>query len=197
MPHFYTWSLHQQKFRVYLDEELIEGFPLVGESSTISAEEALKFSIAPNLIQFGTIAPMAIFHYGDKTYYHMMQDPTQVQASETKKARKHAATKARRARRAAISEARKLLKTPEILPVASSNKAHSPKAAQPAEAKVLEALNDAAYHLSWSVSNARSRNNENALRNYRRKRSQVKRLHADLSARVSQNTSLEEKKNRF
>ena len=124
----------------------------------------------------------------------MMQDPTQVQASETKKARKHAATKARRA---AISEARKLLKTPEILPVASSNKAHSPKAAQPAEAKVLEALNDAAYHLSWSVSNARSRNNENALRNYRRKRSQVKRLHADLSARVSQNTSLEEKKNRF
>ena len=57
---------------------------------------------------------MAIFHYGDKTYYHMMQDPTQVQASETKKARKHAATKARRARRAAISEARKLLKTPEV-----------------------------------------------------------------------------------
>jgi len=72
----------------------------------------MKFSTAPSLIQFGTIAPMAILHYGDKTYYHMMQDPTQVQASETKKARKHAATKARRARRAAISEARKLLKTP-------------------------------------------------------------------------------------
>jgi hypothetical protein len=86
------------------------------------------------------------------------------------------------------------MKTPEILPVASSNKAHSPKDAQPAEAKVVEALNDAAYHLSWSVSKAQSRNNENDLRNYWRKRGQVKRLHADLSTRVSQNMSLEEEK---
>jgi hypothetical protein len=70
--------------RAYLHDELIEGFPLVGESfSIISAEEAMKFAPALSLIQFGTQAPVAIFKYGDKIYYHPTQDPAQVQAVES------------------------------------------------------------------------------------------------------------------
>ena len=39
----------------------------------------------------------------------------------------------------------------------------------------------ATYRLSWSVRNARSNKIANSLRNYRRKRSQIKKLHAQLS----------------
>jgi hypothetical protein len=84
---------------------LIQGFPLAGESfPAITIEEAMKFSPAPCLIHFGTHAPMAVFTHGDKKYYHPTQEI----------ARKHVAAKARKARRAAIAEARRLLKEPEL-----------------------------------------------------------------------------------
>jgi hypothetical protein len=154
---------------------LIQGFPLAGESfPAITIEEAMKFSPAPCLIHFGTHAPMAVFTHGDKKYYHPTQEI----------ARKHVAAKARKARRAAIAEARRLLKEPEL--TATTQVRNS----QPAEIQALEALNDASYSLSWSMRTARSRNKKNALRNYRRKRSNVKKLHVELSARVVRSTAL-------
>jgi hypothetical protein len=119
---------------------------------------------------------MAVFTHGDKKYYHPTQEAARAQVMESKKAHKHVAAKARKARRVAITEARRLLKEPE--PTVQERNSESP------EIKALEALNDASYSLSWLMRNARSRNNKNALRNYRRKRSNVKKLHAALCARV-------------
>ena len=126
---------------------------------------------------------MAVFTHGEKKYYHLTQDFAPVQAGESKKAREHAAAKAKKARQTAVADARELLGKPEAL-----SNARGPSCPI-SEAKVLEALNDASYSLSWSMCNARSRNKKNALRNYRRKRSNVKKLHAELSARVVRSTT--------
>jgi hypothetical protein len=167
---------------------LIEGFPLAGESfPAVTIEEAMKFSPAPCLIRFGTHAPMAVFTHEDKKYYHTTQDPAQTQATESKKARKRAAAKARKARQTAVTNARELLRKPEVLSDALE------PSCPITEAKVLEALNDASYSLSWSMCNARSRNNKNTLRNYRRKRSDIKKLHAEISAHVVRSTTLKQK----
>jgi hypothetical protein len=71
------------------------------------------------------------------------------------------------------------VKEPELFPTAQERNS------EPTEIKVLEALNDASYSLSGSMRIARSRSNKNALRNYRRKRSNVKKLHAEVGARVA------------
>jgi hypothetical protein len=147
----------------------------------------MKFSPAPYLIHFGTHAPMAVFTHGDKNYYHPTQDPTQTQAAESKKARKRATAKARKARQTAITNARELLRKLEVLSDALE------PSCPITDPIVLEALNDASYSLSWSMCNACSRNNKNTLRNYRRKRSDIEKLHVEISAHVVRSTTLKQK----
>lgn len=66
----------------------------------------------------------------------------------------------------------------------------SAQALEQKKAKLLEGLDKAVYVLSWSVRNARSRKNVNALRNYQRKRIQIKRIRAQLSGNTTQDDIL-------
>jgi hypothetical protein len=109
-------------------------------------------------------------------YFHKTYDPTTVCAPGAKKAEKQANGKAKEERKALMIEARNMLKnnTDALSGVPSS-------AVESTKTKLLEGLDMAAYRLSWSVRNARYNKNANALRNYRRKRSNIKKLHAQLS----------------
>jgi len=94
------------------------------------------------------------------------------------------ATEARKARQTAIAEGCRLLNKPKLTAIAQEHNL------QPAKMKALEALNDGSYSLSWSMCTAHSRNNKNALCNYRRKQSKVKKLHDELTACVDRSTTL-------
>jgi hypothetical protein len=83
-----------------------------------------------------------------------------------------------------INKARNLLKNPMKLCI------ESPK-------EVLNALHSAAYKLSLSVRKARFSGKGNTVRNYRRKRSQVKGLDAALINRVAQDMSSDEEPHGF
>jgi hypothetical protein len=84
----------------------------------------------------------------------------------------------------AVNEARNLLKNLEKLYT------ESPK-------EVLDARHSATYKLSMSVCKAWFSGKANTACNYRRKRSQVKGLHAALTDRVIQDTSSDEEPHGF
>jgi hypothetical protein len=69
---------------------LIEGFPRAGESfPAISACEAMKFGEAAQLLQFRSNLSVAVIEYEGRTYYHVTQEPTQLDVQ------KNAATRAK------------------------------------------------------------------------------------------------------
>jgi hypothetical protein len=157
-----------------LDVILIEGFSRAGESfPAISACEAMKFGAAAHLLQFGSNPPVAVIEYEGRTYYHVTQEPAQLDVQ------KNAAARAREQRRGVINEARNLLKSPEMLPT------EQPEG-------VLNSLHKVAYKLTLSVRKARSSGKVNIVHNYRRKRSQVKGLFSALSDRIIPNKSSDE-----
>jgi hypothetical protein len=122
---------------------------------------------------------VAVVEHGGKTYYHQTYDPTYVPTPGTKKAEKHAVAKAKEDRKALIMEARNMLENnTDAMPNSLTSTIGT------AKTKLLEGLDIAAYRLSWSVRNARSKKNANALRNYRRKRTNLKKLHARLSSGI-------------
>jgi hypothetical protein len=118
---------------------------------------------------------VAVLEYDGKTYYHHTEDPGFAGSRKTE------AAKARDQRKIAVAEARDLLKNPVKL-----------HAKQESETKVLDSLNNAAYKLSLSVCKARSVGNTHAMRNYRRKKSQIRKLYTALSDRATRDASLEE-----
>ena len=124
------------------------------------------------MLRFGSNPPVAVIEYEGKTYYHITKDTTQPGAS------KDDSTLARKQRQVAVIEARKLLE--------NSEKVHT-ECSQ--ESEVLDALHNAAYKLTLSVRKARFSGNTNTMRNYKRKRSQIKKLHAALANRVIRDTS--------
>jgi len=140
----------------------------------MTADEAMKFGTSTQLFCFGTNPPIAVIEYDGRTYYHVTEDPAQSDAIKQDSAQPAIA---RDQRRVAINKARSILKNPEKL--------HT---GQRGEAEVLDALHKASYKLSLSVRKARSNGDINTVRNYRRKRSQVKRLYAALTDRVAQYT---------
>jgi hypothetical protein len=158
---------------------LIEGSSHAGESfPAISANEAMKFSASAQLLQFGTNPPVAVLEFEGRTYFHITQDPAQPDAQ------KDTPAKAREQRQVAVNEAGNLLKNPEKLCI------ESPK-------EVLDALHNAAYKLSLSMRKALFSSKANTVRNYRRKRSQVKGLYAALTDRVAQDTSSDQESHGF
>jgi hypothetical protein len=92
--------------------------------------------------------------------------------------------KARKQRQVAVNEAHNLLKKPEKLCT------KSPK-------EVLDALHNAAYKLSLSVRKAQFSSKGNTMRNYRRKRSQVKGLYIALTNCVIQDMPRDEEPHSF
>jgi hypothetical protein len=131
---------------------------------------------------------MAVVDHEDKLYVHPMQDPTSTRTAEFKKACKEAASKAREERNTLMLEARKMLTNFGQLRVktATPGSCLSIKDLESQKAELLERLDKAAYVLSWSVRNARSKKNANALRNYKRKRGQIKKIRAQLSNTATQ-----------
>jgi hypothetical protein len=133
----------------------------------------MKFGAAAQLLQFRSNPPVAVIEYEGRTYYHVTQEPAQLDVQ------KNAVARAREQRRGVVNEARNLLKSPEML--------HTE---QPEG--VLNSLHKVAYKLSLSVRKARSSGKANTAHNYRRKRSQVKGLFSALSGRIIPNKSSDE-----
>ena len=119
---------------------------------------------------------MIAIEHGSTIYCHEAHDPTSICIAETKKAKKRVVVEAREERKTMIMEARNMLKTQ-----ADASLGLPSAAMESNKAKLLEDLSKATYRLSWSVSKARSRKNNNALRNLRQRRSNMKKLHAQLS----------------
>jgi hypothetical protein len=138
----------------------------------------MTFSASAQLLQFGTNPPVAVLEFEGRTYFHITQDPAQPDAQ------KDAPAKAREQRHVAVNEAGNLLKNPEKLCI------ESPK-------EVLDALHNAAYKLSLSMRKSLFSSKANTVRNYRRKRSQVKGLYAALTDRVAQDTSSDQESHGF
>jgi hypothetical protein len=67
---------------------LIEGFPRAGESfPDILACEAMKFGAAAQLLQFGSNPPVAVIEYEGWMYYHVTQEPAQLDVQKNAAAR--------------------------------------------------------------------------------------------------------------
>ncbi|KAF0912104.1 hypothetical protein E2562_013000 [Oryza meyeriana var. granulata] len=111
----------------------------------------MKFSPTPYLLQFGTLPPSVVIEHGGKVYVHTTQDPANPHTAPSKKARKHAASKARKERLALVMGARGLLKSSETSLVATTKESRSTLAIQQDEAEVMEKLDKEAYLLSSSV----------------------------------------------
>nr|XP_051209213.1 uncharacterized protein LOC127326385 [Lolium perenne] len=157
-----------------------------GESfPDITMEEARKHSPTSFVMQFGCMAPLAVVEKGAELYVHRLQEPTRPCAAEYKKAHIAKAVKAREERNDLMLKARKMLGGLEQLQVTSTPKERV-QALEHQKVDLLNELDKAAYVLSWSVRNARSRKNANALRNSKRKRSQIKKMRAQLSHAVTQ-----------
>lgn len=170
----------------------------------------------PRMIQFGSLPPMVVFEQGSKVFFHQTQEMAQFEVMQSKKARKRAATKAKKERCTLMLEARCFLKKAVITELkgdvegaqqlrgkASNRRAQAaslytppkineqdiPKpTVQRSEVELLESLEAVSSNLRRLMTNARLTNSPHPLRNYRRKYSKVQRLHQLVRSRIAQST---------
>ena len=157
---------------------------------------------------------MVSFKHDTKVYVHEAQEPSQLQAMESKKAQKRAVAKAKKARRELMLEARALLKDSVIAEMkgnievaqklrvqaasrrvgASSVCAPMPSAepklptttTRRTEVELLEALEAVSFEFRRLMANYRLSHSPHRLCNNRRKYQKVQKLHRQISSRIAQ-----------
>jgi hypothetical protein len=168
----------------------------------------------PMKVHFGLLPPTTFFEIGAKGYMHQAQDPAQFQVVQSKKARRRAATKAKKERRELMLEARALLKettraeikgdeeAAQRLRVKAANRrtgvaslrvptpTSTPTPPTPTTRRIkvelIKGLEAASYILRRQMASARLSDSPHPLRNCRRKYRKVQWLQQQISSQIAE-----------
>lgn len=195
---FISWTLVlQEKFvqHYWWGEVLTKCTSRAGEGFTNFGSWDDKKRSESVVFQFSSLPTVVTSRIGSTM--HVCQAEHSYERDITKKVYKYASKRAREEYQALTRDARRVLKHNGVAKDAFEKQGHPPilrLSAAPkrsissglCEVELLQGLEAIRHHLDFDITRARALSNKNAHRNYRRKRQQVKKLQAQLSARVCQ-----------